>query len=106
MVLNLGQFGKIRNKWKFFINVMRRKMKNVRPTDRVKNEVLHRVKQERKIIHRIKVMKTNWIGRILCKSCLLKHGDEGKVDRRTDGRTRKETKQLLEIHKETEDTRN
>jgi len=88
------------------LNVMRGKMENVRRTDRVKNEVLHRVKQERNTVHSIKIMKTNWIGRILCSSCLLKHGVEGKVDRRTDGNTRKKTKQLLDVHKETEDTRN
>jgi hypothetical protein len=39
-------------------------------------------------------------------NCLLKHGVEGKVDRITDGKTRKKTKHLLEVHKETEDTGN
>ena len=86
--------------------MLRRKMENVSWTDRAKNEVWHRVKQERNIIHRIKISKTNWIGRIFCSSCLLKRGVEGKVDRRTDGKTRKKTKQLLEIHKEMEDTGN
>jgi len=34
-------------------------------TDRVKNEeVLHRVKEERNILHAIKRRKANWIGHI------------------------------------------
>jgi hypothetical protein len=89
-----------------FLIVMRGKMENVRRTDHVKNEVLHIVKHERSTVHSIKIMKTNWIGRILCSSCLLKHGVEGKVERRTDGKTRKKTKQLIGVHKKTEDTRN
>jgi hypothetical protein len=52
------------------------------------------------------MIKTNWIGRVLCRNCLLKHGVEGKVDRRTDGKTRKKTKQLLDVHKEAEVTGN
>jgi hypothetical protein len=35
------------------------------------NEVLHRVKEEG---------KPYWIGRILCRNCLLKHDTEGKID--------------------------
>jgi hypothetical protein len=31
---------------------------------------------------------------------------KGKANRRTDGKTRKKTKQLLEVHKETEVTGN
>jgi hypothetical protein len=36
-------------------------------TGRVKNEeVLHRVRLERKILHTIKRSKANWIGHIVC----------------------------------------
>jgi hypothetical protein len=89
-----------------FWNVVRRKMENDSWTDRVINEVWHRVKQVRSIVHRIKIMKTYCIGHIFCSSCLLKHGVEGKLDRRTDGKTRKKTNKLFEVHKETEDTGN
>jgi hypothetical protein len=46
--------------------------------DHVRNEVLHRVKGERNILHTIKRRKANWIGQILCKNCLLKYVIEGK----------------------------
>jgi hypothetical protein len=50
-------------------------------TDRVRNEeVLHRVKEERNIIHKIKIRKANWIGDILCRNCLLKQVIQEKVD--------------------------
>jgi hypothetical protein len=48
----------------------------------VKNEVLHRVKKDRNILHTIKRRKTNWSGHILKKLM--------KEDRR-DGKTRKKT---------------
>jgi hypothetical protein len=45
----------------------------------VRNEkVLHRVKEDRNIIHAIKRRKANWIGLILRRNCLLKHVIEGK----------------------------
>ena len=34
-------------------------------TDRVRNEVLQRVKEERNILHKIGTRKANWIGKIL-----------------------------------------
>jgi hypothetical protein len=46
-------------------------------TDRVRNEVLRRVKEERNIIHTIKRRKTNWIGHILRRN-FLKHVIEEK----------------------------
>jgi hypothetical protein len=50
-------------------------------TDHVRNEeVLHRVKEERNILHRIKTRKANWIGHILRRNCLLKHVIEGKLE--------------------------
>jgi hypothetical protein len=67
-------------------------MEKVSWTDRVRNEeVLHRVKEERKILHTIQRRKANWIGHILGRNCLLKHVTEGKIEGRSDGKTRKKT---------------
>jgi hypothetical protein len=42
-------------------------------TDRVRNEeVLHRVKEEKNIVHTINRRKANLIGHILRRNCLLK----------------------------------
>jgi hypothetical protein len=49
-------------------------------TDRVKKEVLHRVKEERNILYTIKREKVNWIGHIWRTNCLLKHVIEGKIE--------------------------
>jgi hypothetical protein len=50
-------------------------------TDRVRNEeVLHRDKEERNIIHTIQRRKANWIGHTLRRNCLLKHVIEGKLE--------------------------
>jgi hypothetical protein len=58
-------------------------MERISWTDRVRNEeVLHRVKEERNILHTIKRMKANWVGRILRRNCLLKAVIEGKLERR------------------------
>jgi hypothetical protein len=52
-------------------------------TDRVRNEeALHRVKEERNVLHTIKRRKANWIGHILRGNCLLKHVIEGKREGR------------------------
>jgi hypothetical protein len=52
-------------------------------TDRVGHEkVLHRVKEERNIVHTIKIRKATWIGHILRRNCLLKYVIEGKVEGR------------------------
>jgi hypothetical protein len=42
-------------------------------------EILHRINEERNIIHTIKRRKANWIGHILRRNCLLKHFIEGKI---------------------------
>jgi hypothetical protein len=48
-------------------------MEKISWTDRVKNEeVLHRVKEERNILHEIRKRKANWIGHILRGNCFLK----------------------------------
>jgi hypothetical protein len=59
---------------------------------RQKLSVLHRVKEERNKLHKIK-MKSNCTGHILLRNCLLKHVIEEK-DRgndRNDGKARKKT---------------
>ena len=55
-------------------------MEKINYTDHVKNEVLQRVKEERNSLHTIKRWKTNWIGNVLCRNCLLKHAVEEKVE--------------------------
>jgi hypothetical protein len=60
-----------------------RRMEKISWTDRVRNEeVSHRVKEERIILHTIKRRKANWIGHILRRNCLLKHVIEGKLEGR------------------------
>jgi hypothetical protein len=65
-------------------------------------EVLHRVKEERNIVHIIKRRKANWIGHILRRNCLLKHVIEGKLEGRIEmtGRKGRRCKQLLDDLKE------
>jgi len=49
--------------------------------DRLENEVvLHRVEEERNILHTIRQRKANWTGHILRRDCLLKHVIEGKME--------------------------
>jgi len=43
-------------------------------------EVLHGVKAERNIVPKIQRWKSNWIGHILHRNCLLKHIVEGKIE--------------------------
>jgi hypothetical protein len=79
-------------------------MEKISWTDRVRNEeVLHRVKEERNIVHTIKRRKANWIGHILRRNCLLKHVIEGKIVGRVEvrGRPGRRRKQLLDVLKET-----
>jgi hypothetical protein len=61
-------------------------------------EVLHRVKEERNILHTIKRRKANWIGHILHSNCLLKYIIEGMIEERIEvtGRRRRRRKQLLD----------
>jgi hypothetical protein len=85
-------------------------MEKISWTDRVRNEeVLHRVKEERNILHTrtIKRRKANWIGHILRRNCLLKHVIEGKFEGRIEmtGRRGRRRKQLLDDLKEKRSTR-
>jgi len=40
-------------------------------------EVLHRVKEDRNSLHKIKRKKANWTGHTLGTNCLIKHVSEG-----------------------------
>jgi ribosomal 50S subunit-associated protein YjgA (DUF615 family) len=42
-------------------------------------EVLHRVSEQRNILHEIRKRKAKWIGHILRRNCLLKEVIEGKI---------------------------
>jgi hypothetical protein len=60
-----------------------RRIEKISWTDRVRNvEVLHRVKEERNILHTVKRKKANWVGHILRRNCILNHVIEGKVEGR------------------------
>jgi hypothetical protein len=65
-------------------------------------EVWHRVKEERNILHTVKRRKANWIGHILRRNCLLKHVSEGKIEGMIEvtGRRGRRRKQLLDGFKE------
>jgi hypothetical protein len=41
---------------------------------------LHRVNVDRDILHALSRKKTNWIGHILCRNCLLENVFEGKME--------------------------
>jgi hypothetical protein len=56
-----------------------RRMEKISWTDRVRNVVLHRVNEERNIVHTINRRKANWIGHILRRDCLLRHVIDGKI---------------------------
>jgi hypothetical protein len=72
-----------------------RRMDKVRWTDHVKNKnVLHGVKEERKIRHTIRRRKDTWICHTLRRNCLLEHVIEGKIE--TTGRIGRRDKQLLD----------
>ena len=49
-------------------------------TNHMRNEVLQRVKEERNILQTIKWRKSNWIGHIFCRNCLLNHIIAGKME--------------------------
>jgi hypothetical protein len=42
-------------------------------------DVLHRVKEQRNILHEIRKRKANWIGHILRRNCHLQRVTEGKI---------------------------
>jgi len=57
-----------------------RRTEKISWTDHVRNgDVLLRVKEQRNILHEIRKRKTNWIGHILQRNCLLQRVIEGKI---------------------------
>jgi len=69
-----------------FRNVVWRGTEKISRKDRVRNEVIQRVKVEKNIPLTVKRRETNWIGHMLRRDCLLKNIIEG-----SDGNTRKKT---------------
>jgi len=65
-------------------------MEKIRRTDRVKNQVLHRIKEQKNILHTVKRRKAAWIGHMLCRNCLVKYIIEGKIEE-YDGQSRTRT---------------
>jgi hypothetical protein len=41
--------------------------------------VLSSVKENRNVLHKIKIKMVNWIGHIFRRNCLIKHVTEGKI---------------------------
>jgi len=57
-----------------------RRIEKISRTDHVRNEeVLLRVNEQRNILQEIRKRKSNWIGHILRRNCLLKQVIEGKI---------------------------
>jgi hypothetical protein len=65
-------------------------------------EVLLGVKEHRNILHEIRKRKANWIGHILCRSCLLQRVVEEKIKGRIEvtGRRGRRRRKLLNDLKE------
>jgi hypothetical protein len=59
-------------------------------------EALRRVKEEKNILHTIKIREVEWFGYILRRNCLLKHVIERKTKAKTEvtGRRGRRGKQL------------
>jgi hypothetical protein len=57
-----------------------RRTEKISWTDPVENEVLHRVKKERTILHTINRRKANWIGHGWRRDFLFIHVIEGTID--------------------------
>jgi hypothetical protein len=74
-------------------------MEKISWTDHVRNED---VKEQRNILHEIRKRKTNWIGHILRRNCLLQRVAEGKIQGGIEvtGRQRRRHRKLLDDLKE------
>ena len=80
-----------------------RRMEKSSWTDRVRNEeVLHREKEQRNILHTVERKKGNWICYILCRNWLITHIIEGKIEGMIEvmGRRGIRLRQLLDCFKE------
>jgi len=66
------------------------------------DDVLLRVKEQRNILHEIRIRKANWIGHILRRNCLLQRVIEGKIQGGIEvkGRRRRRRRKLLDDLKE------
>jgi hypothetical protein len=51
-------------------------------TDRVKSNVINRVKKDRNVLQTIRRRKANWIGHSWRRNCLLRHVIEGQIEGR------------------------
>jgi hypothetical protein len=54
-------------------------MEKISRTDRVRNEVLHRAKEEREIPRTVTRSKANWNDHMLPTNCLLQYVTEGMI---------------------------
>ena len=54
-------------------------MEKISWTNHVRKDVLRRVKEQRNILHEISKRKTNWVGHILRRNCLLQRVIEEKI---------------------------
>ena len=80
-----------------------RRMEKISWTDHVRNEeVLLRVKEQSNILHEISKLKSNWIGHILRRNCLLQQVTEGKIKGQIEvtGRRGRRHRKLLDDLKE------
>jgi hypothetical protein len=77
-------------------------MEKISWADRVRNEELRRIKEEKNILDKIKREKARWIGHILLRNCLLKRVIAGNVEGRigATGRRGIRRKQLVDDLKE------
>jgi hypothetical protein len=75
---------------------------------RIRVKVLYRPEEGKNFLPKVDTRKANWIGHILCRSRLLKHVIEGKMEGRIEVTERRgnRRKQLLDSFKEREDTGN
>ena len=90
MLLKIGHFGKqIRKTWKVLKCGTGEGRRRSSWTDRVRNEeVLHRIKEERNILHTVKRRKANRAGHMLRGNCLLKQVSEGNIEVKAEGMRR------------------
>jgi len=61
-------------------------------------EVLHGVKEEKNILHKIKKRKANWTGHILHRNCLLKHVIERKIEGTIGVKARRGRRRMQLLH--------
>jgi hypothetical protein len=66
--------------------------------DRVTNEVLRRVNEERNILRTVTRRKANWVSYILRKKCLPKHVTEVKLEGRIEMSERRRRRRKQELY--------